>query len=107
MTNYADFSYRTADLASDFGIDFAMKHFDEETLNKLPRYVRGKKAGKLKGCIGWTRCTRGGWVRNGEFGYVENRVGKIVEVFIYGPDTYSVQLRDMVPGGVVMRKRID
>lgn len=95
-TNYADFSYRDASLASDFGAEFAAKYFDAETLAKVPVYVRGPKKGKMKGSVEWTRCTRGGWVRGGNGygfddgpkGYVESRVNAIISVSLVGPGVY-------------------
>ena len=105
MTNYAAFAVRSASLASDFGIEFATKHFSADVLAKLPVYVRGPKKGKRKGEVEWIRCTRGGWVRgaggSGE-GYAENRVGRIVEVKLIGPGTYCVRF-GMVPGTVIAR----
>jgi hypothetical protein len=82
----ADFFTRSAYLSSDFGESFARKYFGEEVLKDLPRYVRGKRKGLLKGKVAWTRCTRGGWV--GHWGgaheecggHVEHRVNQIIEV---------------------------
>ena len=101
MTNYAEFTYRDAPLASDFGLDFARSYFSAEIIESLPRYVRGPKKGLLKGSVEWERCTRGGWVRrgNGE-GYVCNAVGRIVEVRLRGPGIYCTRY-GMAPGRVI------
>ncbi len=103
MTNYAEFTYRDAPLASDFGYEFARSYFSADLLGTLPRYVRGPKMGLPKGSIEWERCTRGGWVRqaNGE-GYVCNSVGKIVEVRLRGPGVYCTRF-GMAPGRVIAR----
>ena len=105
MTNYAESAVRSASLASDFGAEFAAKHFAADVLAKLPRYVRGPKKGKLKGEVEWVRCTRGGWVRGTGWdseGYAENRVGRIIEVKLIGPGSYHVRL-GMMPGPVIAR----
>lgn len=83
--NYATLEHRAARLSGDFGESFARRAFGDDVVDALPRFVRGKNAGKLKGEIEWIKVTRGGWVRtarataNGDAeGYVENRVGKII-----------------------------
>lgn len=101
MTNYAEFSYRDAPLASDFGAEFARSYFPAELLDTLPRYVRGPKKGKIKGSIEWKRCTRGGWVAGGHGeGYACNAVGRIVEVRLRGPGVYCARY-GMAPGRVI------
>ena len=61
MTNYANIETQSAYLSSDFGENFARKLFGDEILDALPRYVRGKRKGKIKGRLTWHKCTRGGW----------------------------------------------
>ena len=55
----------------------------------MPRYVRGKRKGLLKGQIQWRKVESGGWVSdksatNGR-GYVENRRGKIIAAELVMP----------------------
>ena len=87
MSHLAEFSSNHAWLSGDFGESMARRYFGDEIVDSMPRYVRGKRKGKLKGQIGWRKVTRGGWVRTGPYcedygasGYVERRVGKIIEV---------------------------
>lgn len=79
MANYAQFETREARLSSDFGEEMARKWFGDEVVDALPKYVRGKSAGKPKGFYVWTKVVRGGWVRGSYGGGVENRVGTIIE----------------------------
>lgn len=86
MTNYAQIDSRTAYLSTDFGEDIARKWFGDESIDSLPRYVRGPRKGKIKGAVTWTKILRGGWVRvsretasGDSTGYVETRVGHIFE----------------------------
>jgi hypothetical protein len=60
----ATITTRTASLASEFGLEYATRLFGADTLAQLPRYVRGKNAGKLKGSLRWEKCEVGGWSRN-------------------------------------------
>lgn len=50
-----------AALAEEFGLNYATKLFGADALAALPRYQRGKNAGKLKGAIVWIKAERGGW----------------------------------------------
>jgi hypothetical protein len=86
MTYKASITTRSAWLGKEFGEDYARKIFGDEIVDALPRYVRGKNAGKFKAEIEWAKVERGGWVRtgagygNGESseGYVENRSGSSI-----------------------------
>ena len=88
--NYARFENNGAWLSSDFGQSIAARYFTPEQIESLGRYVRGKRKGLLKGRITWTKCVHGGWVRTGSYdhdfgqasGYVELRVGKIIEAVL-------------------------
>ena len=81
MTNYAEIVTRSAWLWTEFGESYAAKIIPEKIISELPRYVRGKKKGKIKDHrIQWEKVERGGWVgisRAGNNG-VENRVGKVI-----------------------------
>lgn len=92
MSHYAEFSENQAWLSGDFGESMARRYFGDEIVDSIPRYVRGKRKGKLKGQITWEKVTRGGWVRTGPYcedggasGYVERRVGKIIEAVLSIP----------------------
>jgi hypothetical protein len=85
MTTRTTIASRSAWLGKDFGEQLARRYFGDETIDQLPRYVRGKNAGKLKAEIEWIKVENGGWVRtsaataNGEAGgFVENRSGTVV-----------------------------
>jgi hypothetical protein len=83
MVNRAEFSTRDAFLFTDFGEEMARRYFPEEKIESLGRFVRGKHKGRLRGKITWVKVTRGGWVQvypGLEGGYVEPRVGKVIEV---------------------------
>ena len=84
MTNYAQIEDRLVYLSSDFGEEIARRWFGDETVDSLPRFVRGPRKGKIKGAVTWSKVVRGGWVRtarataNGDAeGYVETRVGRV------------------------------
>jgi hypothetical protein len=86
MPNYAQIEGRTAYLSTDFGEEIARKWFGDESVDSLPRYLRGPRKGKIKGAVTWSKVLRGGWVRTGRetaygdaTGYVENRVGRIFD----------------------------
>lgn len=86
MNHYAQFDIKTAPLYTDFGYKMAIKWFGEEQVAKLPKFVKGKHAGKPKGLYVWKKCTRGGWVsvsretaNSDAEGYVEKRVGWTIE----------------------------
>ena len=70
MPNYAVFVDRYAYLSEDFGRDLAMRKFGlcENQLEQIVgRYIKGKRKGKLKGKIVWTKCIKGGWVKTGPY----------------------------------------
>jgi len=93
MSIYAQTSENHAYLSTDFGEEMARRYFGDEIVDEMPRYVRGKRKGQLKGQICWTKVTRGGWVKTGAYdgeaghgcGYVERRVGKVIEVHLQIP----------------------
>jgi len=86
MTTYAKFNSRSAWLSTDFGRDMAIRYFGDSVVNEIPRYVRGKRKGLLKGQIEWRKVASGGWVKTGGYdadygaqGYVETRVNRVIE----------------------------
>jgi hypothetical protein len=86
MTNYAKIQYRDAYLSTEFGEELARKWFGDETVDSLPRFLRGPRKGKIKGVVTWAKIVQGGWVRGDRetasgqaTGYVERRVGLIFD----------------------------
>ncbi|CAB4165360.1 hypothetical protein UFOVP820_38 [uncultured Caudovirales phage] len=86
MSRSVVWDIKEAFLWTDFGIEFAKRHFTEEQIAKLPVYKRGPKAGKIRGAIRWARVKEGGFVYRSPMQYsipsryVENRAGKMVAV---------------------------
>lgn len=79
MTNYAKIDDRSAWLFNAYGERIARSIFTDEVIDALPKYKRGRNAGKPKGLLRFEYVDRGGWVRReGDRGYVETRVGKII-----------------------------
>jgi hypothetical protein len=80
MSYKASIAFRSAPLAGEFGAAFAARVFPAEVLAAMPKFVKGPKAGKLKGAIEWIKVERGGWVRSGPEGegHVERRVGQVI-----------------------------
>lgn len=82
-TARAQYTERQAWLGQEFGENYARKLFGDAVVDSLPRYVRGKNAGKLKAQIQWVKVDRGGWVSQGNYhgdpvGHVERRVGDVI-----------------------------
>lgn len=85
MSNRASYRTNSAWLGKEFGEQMARRHFGDEAVDALPRYVRGKNKGKFKAEIQWIKVERGGWVNQGSddagaIGFVENRVGDVIAV---------------------------
>lgn len=87
---FAKFEVRTADLSTDFGREIAEKWFPG-MVEGLPRYVRGKKKGKLKGCVSWRKVTKGGWA--GDYGPVKE--GRCLDQLLHADR--SVYINDRMP----------
>lgn len=92
MTHLAQFKAGHAYISGEFGESMARRYFGDEVVDSMPRYVRGKRKGLLKGQIRWEKVTRGGWVRTGAYdvdhgpsGYVERRVSKIISAELLIP----------------------
>ena len=68
MVQYAKVETKSAPLAGDFAREFMTKRwgaeFTEAVLAAMPRYVRGPKAGQIKGSLMWTKVIEGGWYRS-------------------------------------------
>lgn len=92
MTQYAKFDVRSCWLGFEFGESYARKLFGDAAVDALPRYVRGKSAGKFKADITWVKCREGGWISTGPayqeqaVGRVENRSGKVLCAALRVPD---------------------
>ena len=95
--NYAEIEERYSWLSSEFGENMARKYFGDEAVDEMPRYVRGKRKGLLKGQIQWRKVERGGWVSR-EVG-VERRVGKVIEaklvIPVWGDDDELIYTWDL------------
>jgi hypothetical protein len=84
MTRAAVFEVQNAFLWTDFGVEFALRHFTQEQIDQLPKFVRGSKKGKVKGMITWVKCIEGGFVYFSPCPgavptrYVENRRGRTI-----------------------------
>ena len=61
----ARFETKTTPIASEFGEELARKWFGDDVVDGLPRYVKGEKAGQIKGWLKWNKCVSGGWVYRG------------------------------------------
>lgn len=69
-------------MSSEFIEGMARRYFGD-VVDALPRYVRGKRKGQLKGRLEWQKVSTGGWVSvYGEAGngYVERRVNQVIRV---------------------------
>ncbi len=94
MTVRADIDYRGGYMSSEFVEGMARRYFGDEIVDALPRYVRGKRKGHLKGRLEWQKVLKGGWVKTGAYdhdgmrasGYVERRVGKVIKVELNLPE---------------------
>ena len=88
MTVRAEIDYRNGYMSSEFIQNMARRYFGDDVVDALPRYVKGKRKGQLKGFLRWQKVSRGGWVKTGPYdhdgmrasGYVERRVGKVINV---------------------------
>jgi len=63
MSKYAVLTTKTADLASDFGLEWATKLFGEEAIASLPVRQAGKNKGKPVGFVGWRKAVVAGYCR--------------------------------------------
>lgn len=60
---YARLEMKSADLATDFGIEWATKLFGEEAIASLPVRASGKNKGKPKGFVIWRKASTAGYCR--------------------------------------------
>jgi len=60
---YAVLETKYADLATDFGLDWATKLFGAETIASLPVRASGKNKGKPKGFVIWRKASVAGYSR--------------------------------------------
>lgn len=61
--SYAQLQTRNADLATDFGLDWAIKLFGQEAIDSLPVRTAGKNKGKPKGFVIWRKALAAGYCR--------------------------------------------
>lgn len=97
MAQYAKFETRSAWLGKPFGESYARRLFGDAVVEALPRYVRGKNAGKFKAEVAWVKCVEGGWIGEGwdsmageARGRVENRVGAVVAAVLRSRDAGNI-----------------
>lgn len=64
MTTYARIINRTSYLSTEFGESYARRLFGDYAVDQLPRYVKGKRKGLLKGLLCWSKAETGGWQRD-------------------------------------------
>lgn len=90
--NYAEYYFRQGWMSNDFIENFARRYFGDEVVDSLPRYVRGKRKGQIKGMLQWSKVAKQGWCRTGgrdndgyATGFVELRLDKIVSVELVMP----------------------
>ena len=90
--NYAEYYCRQGWMSNDFIENFARRYFGDEVVDSLPRYVRGKRKGQIKGMLQWSKVAKQGWCRTGgrdndgyATGFVELRLDKIVSVELVMP----------------------
>lgn len=72
---------RSAYLSTDFGESFARRYFGDG-IERLGRFTKGKRKGRLRGQVSWRKVTSGGWTHpwGAACGHVERRVGKVISV---------------------------
>lgn len=63
MTKYAVLCPHSADLATPFGLDWAIKLFGSEAIASLPVRTVGKNKGSPKGFVHWRKATVPGYCR--------------------------------------------
>lgn len=83
MTHRATIATKHVFGINEFWEERARAWFGDEAVDSLPRFVRGKRVGQIKGVIEYRKVERGGWVSQGNYhgsavGYVENRVGRVI-----------------------------
>lgn len=90
--NYAAYYSRHGWMSNDFIENMARRYFGDELVDSLPRYVKGKRKGQLKGLLQWSKVTKQGWCRTGgrtddghATGFVELRLDKIIYVELVMP----------------------
>ena len=90
--NRAEHYFRQGWMSDDFIENLARRYLGDEVVDSLPRYVKGKRKGKLKGRLEWVKVTKQGWSRTGgrtddgyATGFVELRLGKVIKVDLVMP----------------------
>ena len=63
MPTYAQLETKTADLATEFGLQWAIKLFGAEAIASLPVRASGKNKGSPKGFVIWRKATVAGYSR--------------------------------------------
>lgn len=68
MVQYASTETKIAYMSGEFAVSYATRLFGAEAVASLATISRGKRKGAIKGVLSWTKCTVGGWQRNGYSG---------------------------------------
>lgn len=63
MARYVQVDHKAADLASEFGLDWAKKLFGDEAVASLPVRQAGKNKGSPKGFVIWRKALSSGYCR--------------------------------------------
>lgn len=79
MTKYATLETKHADLATEFGLDWATQLFGEEAIASLPKRMTGKNKGAPKGFVLWRKALTSGWCRERSHAVAP---GQLVEALI-------------------------
>jgi hypothetical protein len=66
MVQYASIETKTAYMSGDFAVSYATRLFGVEAVAALATISRGKRKGLIKGVLSWTKCSVGGWWRDGQ-----------------------------------------
>ena len=76
---YAQLETKSADLATDFGLEWATKLFGEEAIASLPVRASGKNKGKPKGFVIWRKANVAGYCREIS---APHKVGQLADAWI-------------------------
>ena len=79
MPRYINLTIKSADLATDFGLEWATKLFGAEAIASLPVRQAGKHKGRPKGFVIWRKAAESGYCREVQS---VHREGSLVDAWI-------------------------